>query len=69
LRRTALRGEDATMRDVIEVVIDIPRAAVSSRNKYEIYRHLEPGKSSSTAGFEGLAVAHREIVDTRVGAC
>jgi hypothetical protein len=54
------------MRDVIEVVIDIPRAAVS---KYEIYRHLEPGKSSSTAGFEGLAVAHREIADTRVGAC
>jgi hypothetical protein len=57
------------MRDVIEVVIDIPRAAVSSRNKYEIYRHLEPGKSSSTTGFEGLAVAHREIADTRVEAC
>jgi hypothetical protein len=55
------------MPDVIEVVIDIPRAAVSTRNKYDIYRHLEPGKSS-TAGFEGLAVAHREIADTRVGA-
>jgi inorganic pyrophosphatase len=35
---------------------------------FNIYKDLEPGKSSSTAGFEGLDAALREIADARARA-
>ena len=35
---------------------------------FNIYKDLEPGKSSSTAGFEGVEAALREIADSRARA-
>jgi inorganic pyrophosphatase len=35
---------------------------------FDIYKDLEPGKTSSTAGFEGLAAAHRQIAEARARA-
>jgi inorganic pyrophosphatase len=35
---------------------------------FNIYKDLEPGKSSSTAGFEGVEAALREIADARARA-
>jgi inorganic pyrophosphatase len=32
---------------------------------FEIYKDLEPGKSSSTAGFEGLEAARMQIAEAR----
>ena len=35
---------------------------------FDIYKDLEPGKSSSTAGFEGLQAAHQQIAEARARA-
>jgi inorganic pyrophosphatase len=35
---------------------------------FNVYKDLEPGKSSSTAGFEGVDAARREILDARARA-
>jgi inorganic pyrophosphatase len=35
---------------------------------FDVYKELEPGKSTSTAGFEGREAAWREIVESRARA-
>lgn len=35
---------------------------------FNIYKDLEPGKSSATAGFQGLDAAHQEIAEARARA-
>jgi inorganic pyrophosphatase len=48
---------------------DLPRHLLEEiEHFFDIYKDLEPGKSSSTAGFEGLEADRREIADARARA-
>jgi inorganic pyrophosphatase len=48
---------------------DLPRHLLDEiEHFFNIYKDLEPGKSSSTAGFEGLEAALREIAEARARA-
>jgi inorganic pyrophosphatase len=45
---------------------DLPRHLLDEiQHFFDIYKDLEPGKSSSTTGFEGLEAARREIAEAR----
>jgi inorganic pyrophosphatase len=48
---------------------DLPRHLLDEiEHFFNIYKDLEPGKSSSTAGFEGVGAALREIAEARARA-
>ena len=48
---------------------DLPRHLLEEiEHFFNVYKDLEPGKSSSTAGFEGLEAARKEIADARARA-
>ena len=55
--------------DRIRRLDDLPRHLLDEiEHFFNIYKDLEPGKSSSTAGFEGLEAARQEIADARARA-
>jgi len=48
---------------------DLPRHLLEEiEHFFDIYKDLEPGKSSSTAGFEGLEAARKQIAEARARA-
>jgi inorganic pyrophosphatase len=50
----------------VRALDDLPRHLLDEiQHFFDIYKDLEPGKSSSTAGFEGLEAARKEIAEAR----
>jgi hypothetical protein len=72
-RKTSLRSSIAPpgcqRRIRIRQLDDLPRHLLDEiEHLCNIYKDLEPGKSSSTAGFEGLEATRREIAAARARA-
>ena len=54
-----VRNKLAEMAEVPEYIV------LEIRHFFEVYKDLEPGKSSEVGGWEGAAAAEREIEDSR----
>jgi inorganic pyrophosphatase len=60
---------EGTLAEDDDPLDDLPRHLLEEiEHFFNVYKDLEPGKSSSTAGFEGLEAARKEIADARARA-
>lgn len=54
------------MYALVRELDDLPQSLLAEiRHFFDVYKELEPGKSSSTQGYEGAAAAWREIEASR----
>jgi len=59
-------ARDPTFDDVHDIDDVLPRLRDEIEHFFEVYKMLEPGKNTTTRGYEGRAEAYAEIDSTRL---